>query len=74
MAAGLTQEELAEALSVSVKYVQRVERGTQNLGLDSMVKIANILKARMVQLLVAPRVARAPKKATPPKRRRPRRT
>jgi HTH-type transcriptional regulator / antitoxin HipB len=70
LAAGLTQEELAEALAVSVKYVQRVERGRDNLTLDSMVKLVNALGARMADLHVPPRAVRTPTRAAPAKRRR----
>jgi transcriptional regulator with XRE-family HTH domain len=74
LAADLTQEELAEALAVSVKYVQRVERGRCNLTLDSMVKLVNAQGARMADLHVPPRPTRTPTKATPAKRRRRRQT
>jgi HTH-type transcriptional regulator/antitoxin HipB len=70
LAAGLTQEELAEALAVSVKYVQRVERGRDNLTLDSMVKLVSALGARMADLHVPPRPVRTPTRAAPAKSRR----
>jgi transcriptional regulator with XRE-family HTH domain len=41
---GLSQEQLAEKLSVSVQFVSRVELGT-NLTLTTLVKFANALRA-----------------------------
>jgi transcriptional regulator with XRE-family HTH domain len=40
---GLTQELLAEKLDVSIKYLQRVEAGEENLTIASVVNIANAL-------------------------------
>ncbi len=36
-----TQEELAERLGVSIKYLQRIEAGRPNLTIRSLVRIAN---------------------------------
>ena len=57
-AAGLTQDAYAERLNCSVKYVQRVERGDENLTLETMVKLVNGLGVRPVELLKPPRSAR----------------
>jgi transcriptional regulator with XRE-family HTH domain len=35
----LTQERLAEKAAVSVKYLQRVEAGRENLTIESMVRL-----------------------------------
>jgi transcriptional regulator with XRE-family HTH domain len=56
--AGLSQDKLAEVLDVPVKYVQRVERGVENLTLESMVKFVNVLRARTIDLLRAPKAPR----------------
>jgi transcriptional regulator with XRE-family HTH domain len=41
-AAGLTQEQFAEAINASVQYASRVEVG-ENLTLHSLAKIADVL-------------------------------
>jgi transcriptional regulator with XRE-family HTH domain len=57
---GRTQEELAEALRMTVQYFQRIEAG-MNLTLHSLAKIANALDVPVRALLVSPaRSARAP--------------
>ncbi|MBS2026464.1 MAG: helix-turn-helix transcriptional regulator [Deltaproteobacteria bacterium] len=39
--AGFTQEDFATRIEVTVKYLQKVERGRQNLTLETLVKVAN---------------------------------
>jgi transcriptional regulator with XRE-family HTH domain len=51
----LTQDQFAEKLSVSVKYLQRVEAGEENLTVHSLVRFANALGVRLTALFVAPR-------------------
>lgn len=53
--AQLTQEELAERLGFSVKYVQRIEGGRENLTLKSLAKIAGELGADATDLFSLPR-------------------
>jgi len=60
LARGLTQETLAERLDVAVRYVQRVEGGDENLGLDSLTKLANALGVRVAELF-ADAPARSPR-------------
>lgn len=60
VATGLTQELLAEKLSVSAKYVQQVESGSQNLSLRSLVRIADAVGAQVIALLEPPKSLRAP--------------
>jgi transcriptional regulator with XRE-family HTH domain len=75
-AADLSQDDLAEKLDVSVKWLQRVERGVENLGIETLVKIVNGLHARMGDLfrttkLKAPPLGRpVARPASPAKRRR----
>lgn len=52
---GLTQEQLAEKLDVSIKYLQRVEAGDENLTIASVVNIANALAIEPNYLLRPPR-------------------
>jgi transcriptional regulator with XRE-family HTH domain len=64
---GRTQEQLATALDVATKYFQRIERGTQNLTLSTLVKLARVLAVPVESLLEPPRelgirVGRPPKR------------
>lgn len=52
---GLTQEQLAERLEVSLQYVQRIEGGRANLSIRSLVKLANALQVNVAELLAKPR-------------------
>ena len=55
----LTQEVLAEHLEVTVKYLQRLEAGRENLSVRSMVTLANALGVAPSSLLRPPiRLAR----------------
>lgn len=69
---GLTQEQLAERVGKSAKWVQRVESGTENLELDTLSTFANALATTPASLLlppIVPRVIQAgrPRRApTPP--------
>jgi len=63
---GLTQEQLAEAAGVSIKYLQRIEAGRQNLTIRSLVGFANLLDAKPVEFFEAPattggRIGRPPR-------------
>ena len=70
MNAGLTQEQLAVALRVSTRWVQRLEQRGENLTLHTLVKLANTLEVTPQSLLDEPspeaRAARGP--GRPPKR------
>ena len=49
-AQGMTQETFAARMGCSVKYLQRVEAGRQNLSVKSLVKWSNALDVTMVDL------------------------
>ena len=68
VAAGLTQSDLAVALDLSLKYVQRVEGGTANLTLRSLEQFAFALGVTAADLFVEP-TAR-PRRAGRPLRRK----
>jgi transcriptional regulator with XRE-family HTH domain len=55
----LTQEQLAERAEVSARYIQRVEAGTENLTVRTLIKISNALRVSFDELLVAPSAPRA---------------
>ncbi len=42
--AKLTQVEMAERLGVSQSYIVALESGEENLGLETLVKLANVFK------------------------------
>lgn len=69
---GLTQETLAEQLEVSVKYLQRVEAGTQNLTIQSIVGLANVLGVEPNYLLRPRKVVRRTPGRPKKRKRRPR--
>lgn len=68
-AAGWTQEVLAERLGVSVKYLQRIEAGTENLTIHSVVNLANELGISPSDLL-RPVRRPPPRKPGRPRKRR----
>jgi transcriptional regulator with XRE-family HTH domain len=68
-AVGWTQEVLAERLGVSVKYLQRIEAGTENLTIRSVVNLANELDLSPNYLLRPVREPAARKPGRPRKRR-----
>lgn len=51
---GWTQAEAATHANVSIKYVQKVEGGSANLSIHSLVKFANALRVPLADLFVKP--------------------
>lgn len=51
---GLTQEELAEQLEVSVRWIQSVEGGRENVGVVTLVRFANALKTPIGEFFLPP--------------------
>ena len=49
---GLTQEDLAELAEIDRRYVQRIEAGTANPGIDVIVRIKNALAVGWEKLLI----------------------
>lgn len=64
---GLTQEQLAEQASVTTRYVQSVEGGSENLTLETIAKLATILEARPIELFEPPATSK-PRPGRPKKR------
>lgn len=50
----LTQEQLAEKAQLSIKYLQRVEAGRENLTVRSLVRLANLLRVAPIDLWQPP--------------------
>jgi transcriptional regulator with XRE-family HTH domain len=57
---GVTQEETAERLGISLKGYQRIERGLENMTIRRLVRVADVLGVRPIDLFAVPgaRVAR----------------
>jgi transcriptional regulator with XRE-family HTH domain len=55
---GLTQVDLAGRAGVSDRYLQRVERGTENLTVRTLVKLANAFDVPFVALFEVPTMPR----------------
>ena len=47
----ISQEKLAELVNVHRNYVGKVERGEQNITIDSLVRFAGVFKCRPSELL-----------------------
>ena len=57
--AGLTQEQQAELLGITVKYLQRIEGGGENLTVRSLVKIASAFGVGVTELFRLPKTRKA---------------
>ena len=57
--AGLTQEQQAERLGFTLKYLQRIEGGGENLTVRSLVKIASAFGVPVTELFQKPRTKQA---------------
>ncbi|WP_437587811.1 helix-turn-helix domain-containing protein [Sorangium sp. So ce1000] len=51
---GRTQAEVAEALGTTVPNLQRIEHGQQNVTIRTMVRIANVIGARVAEFFQEP--------------------
>jgi len=67
---GLTQEALSEATGLDVRFLRRVERGTVNLRLDTIVRLGEALGVEPGALLRRVKLV-TPKAGRPRKRRVP---
>ena len=50
-ARGMTQEHLAEALTVSVGYISQIERGVTKISLDTLAAVATRLECELAELV-----------------------
>jgi transcriptional regulator with XRE-family HTH domain len=53
-AAGLTQEQAAERLGITVRALAYIEAGARNLTLRSLAEIAAVLGVRVIDFLAPP--------------------
>jgi transcriptional regulator with XRE-family HTH domain len=70
MGRALTQEQLADRMGISVKYLQRLERG-RNMSLRTLVDFANGLNVALADLLLEPPKTREVRVGRPAIERRP---
>ena len=54
---GMTQEDLAERLSVSVGYISQIERGVTKISLDTLAAVATHLNCELAELVTGVSVA-----------------
>lgn len=52
---GLTQEQLAERIGLSTRYMQRIEAGRQNFTLATLARLGDLLGVQARELLRKPR-------------------
>ena len=64
-ALGLTQDAFAAKLRVTAQYVSMVERGVENLGIDSLTKLANALGCRVRDLFEPVAAGEGPRPGRP---------
>jgi transcriptional regulator with XRE-family HTH domain len=53
-ARGLSQQELADEMGVTMRYIQSVEGGSQNLTLRSLASWASLLRVPVADLFASP--------------------
>jgi transcriptional regulator with XRE-family HTH domain len=63
----LTQEQLAERLKVSTRYLQNIEGGRENLTLETMVTLGRKLGVDAADLLSEPMSRKPASKGRPPR-------
>lgn len=56
LASGVTQEELAFQSKIERSYMSSVERGMQNVGVMTLVRIAATLRITVAQLVASARI------------------
>ena len=49
---GLTQDQLAEQVGLSPKYISGIERGVENPTMDTLLRVANVLRVEPYDLFL----------------------
>ena len=49
---GLTQDQLAEQVGLSPKYISGIERGVENPTMDILLRVAKVLRAELYDLFL----------------------
>jgi len=62
---GFTQESYSEKVGVSLRYIQSVEGGRENLSVGTLEKLAKVLRVPVAELFVAP-TSRVVRRGRPP--------
>lgn len=70
---GLTMDELAVDAGVDASFVARIERGVVNSSVDTLERLTDALRVRVMELFVEP-LPDAPKPSTMKRGRRPTKT
>ncbi|GMV15896.1 MAG: hypothetical protein AMXMBFR56_41200 [Polyangiaceae bacterium] len=65
-ARGFTQDGFSERVGVSLRYIQSVEGGRENLTVETLEKLAKVLRAPVAELFVPP-TSRVVRRGRPPK-------
>lgn len=63
---GRTQERLSEEAGMTLRYLQEVESGSQNLGILTLEKFADLLGVKVIELFRPPK-SRKVRRGRPPK-------
>lgn len=67
---GLTQEELAERVGLSRRQMNRVEAGTANIGLKTLLRLSSVLMIKPAQLFDQPMKTTVRRHGRPPNKRK----
>ena len=64
---GWTQEQFAERCELSTRYIQAIERGSQNLSVRSITRLANVFRVPLAEFFLPP-TKPAPRRGRPVRR------
>ena len=65
---GLTQQACADRLNVTLRYLQSIEGGHENLTVETLDRVAKALRVGVIDLFIPP-VSRTVRRGRPPNRR-----
>jgi transcriptional regulator with XRE-family HTH domain len=61
----ITQEQLAEESDVDARYIQRIEAGEINITVETLVRLANVLRVGVAEIFAPPRAPTTRTRSTP---------